>query len=93
MIDFPLYIPEKRESERMIFFRYIKNNTNNKNYILSLSERPTEQTLKVLGLNSFRVFNTCEELKELFKKIAEAESSIEGVSLFKNDSEIFFSLK
>lgn len=93
MIDFPLYIPEKRESERMIFFRYIKNKATNKNYILSLSERPTEQTLKVLGLNSFRVFNTSEELTEFFNKIAAAETSIDGVSLFKNDSENFYSLR
>lgn len=93
MIDFPLFIPEKREDEKMIFYRFIKNEFNGKNYILCLDIMPAEDTLDMLGFNDYKTFETEKELREFFQIIKEAEASIEGIMLFNEDGQRFLSLK
>lgn len=93
MINFPLYIPEKREADKRVFYRFVKNEFNNKNYMLCLDIKPTEATLGVLGFNSFKAFETEAELKDFFGLVSNVEKSIEGIMLFNEEGQKFLSLK
>jgi hypothetical protein len=93
MIDFPLFIPEKKEDDKMVFYHFIKNQFNNKNYILCLDIKPSENTLDVLGFNGFKTFKTIEELKEFFSVVNKVNSSIDGILLFNEHNQNFLSLK
>ncbi|MEG0771976.1 hypothetical protein [Clostridium sp.] len=93
MIDFPLYMPEKKEDNKMAFYRFARNQFNDKNYILCLTVTPSKETLDVLGFNSFKVLKSQEELKNFFEVVSRAESSIEGILLLNEDGQNFLSLK
>jgi hypothetical protein len=93
MIDFPLYIPEKKEDDKMAFYRFVRNQFNDKNYILCLTVKPSKDTLAVLNFDSFKVLESIEELKEFFGVVSKSESSIEGIMLLNEDGQNFLSLK
>lgn len=93
MIDFPLYIPEKKEDNKMVFYRFVRNQFNDKNYILCLTVRPSKETIDVLGFNSFKVLESKVELKKFFEVASRAENSIEGILLLNEDGQNFLSLK